>query len=114
MAMGTIMTAKMRRLAVGRRALHVNSSAFAPAETRQTSAYAQTHAAGGVINFGLGQPSPALLPLELMGRAAAHRFQARQDRVLLQYGAAKGFDGFRESIAGFLSGGSRLAERVGA
>lgn len=95
------------------RALHVNGSAFAPLETVQTSAYAQMHATSDVINFGIGQPSPALLPLELMGKAAAHRFQHGKDRILLQYGAAKGFNGFRESIASFLGGRSTRRSAVG-
>jgi DNA-binding transcriptional MocR family regulator len=70
----------------------------------QDSLYAQTHTTPGVINFGLGQPSKSLLPLELFQQAAAHRFQPSQDAALLQYGAGKGYLGYRKALARFLSG----------
>ncbi|TMW62956.1 hypothetical protein Poli38472_005574 [Pythium oligandrum] len=69
----------------------------------QDSPYAQTHTTVDVINFGLGQPSKALLPLELFEQAAQQRFGPRQDRAMLQYGAGKGYSGFRSVLAGFLS-----------
>jgi DNA-binding transcriptional MocR family regulator len=72
--------------------------------TIQSSAYAQTHTNAEVINFGIGQPSPSLLPMELFEKAAKHRFQSSQDIGILQYGAAKGFIGFRRELATFLSG----------
>lgn len=95
---------RWRSTSTAARALHVNSSAFAPLETLQTSRYVQSPAGADVVNLALGQPSPALLPLELMARAAAHRLRPGQDRALLQYGAARGFEGFRERIAAFVGG----------
>lgn len=92
------------------RGVHFNSSAFAPLASVQSSEYAQTHTTSDVINFGLGQPSASLLPLEMLRRAAEHRFQPGQDRALLQYGSARGYRGFREAIAEFLAGKKRHHE----
>ncbi|RLN62734.1 hypothetical protein BBJ28_00018342 [Nothophytophthora sp. Chile5] len=73
-------------------------------KTVQASAYAQTHTTSSVVNFGIGQPSPSLLPVSMFRAAAAQRFQSTQDPVVLQYGAAKGYIGFREEIANVLAG----------
>ncbi|KAH7484544.1 hypothetical protein PRIC1_003855 [Phytophthora ramorum] len=85
------------------RSMHSNRD-LAPVKTVQSSAYAQTHASSSVINFGIGQPSPSLLPLDVLRSAAMDRLKPTQDPVVLQYGAAKGFVGFREEIAKVLAG----------
>ncbi|GMF15232.1 unnamed protein product [Phytophthora lilii] len=77
---------------------------LAPVKSVQSSPYAQTHTSSGVINFGIGQPSESLLPLDMIRDAAMDRLKPTQDPVLLQYGAAKGFIGFREKIAKLLEG----------
>ncbi|RMX65990.1 hypothetical protein KXD40_003137 [Peronospora effusa] len=75
-----------------------------PVKTVQLSAYAQTHASSSVINFGIGQPSASLLPLDMFREAAATRLMPTQDPSMLQYGSAKGFIGFREEIARLVAG----------
>ncbi|CAI5719785.1 unnamed protein product [Peronospora destructor] len=85
------------------RSMH-SSPDVAPVRTVQLSAYAQTHASSSVINFGIGQPSPSLLPLDMFRAAAATRLTPTQDPSLLQYGSAKGFIGFREEIARLVAG----------
>lgn len=54
------------------------------------------------IDFGNGQPSLSLLPLEPLRTAADHCLR-RGDASLLQYGDDQGDVGFRESLAEFLS-----------
>lgn len=56
----------------------------------------------GVIDLGVGQPSPALLPVEIIEAAAAHA-TARRDPALLAYGVEQGERRFREALAGFLA-----------
>jgi 2-aminoadipate transaminase len=56
----------------------------------------------GIIDFGPGQPSPALLPLALLRKAAAHRLDG-DDAPFLAYGAEQGDGYFRTALAGFLS-----------
>ena len=56
----------------------------------------------GMIDFGVGQPSPTLLPLALMKEAAMHRLNTR-DVSLLAYGAEQGDGHFRLALARFLS-----------
>lgn len=58
--------------------------------------------APGVINFGVGQPSPDLLPVELLREASAE-FLAGAEPLDLNYGAIEGDERFRASLAGFLS-----------
>lgn len=58
----------------------------------------------GFIDLGLGDPPDALLPLELIRRAAEARF-AEQDPSFLQYGAEQGDGYFRLALADFLSQG---------
>lgn len=55
----------------------------------------------GVIDLGVGQPSTAILPLEIMRKAAARLDQANP--AILQYGAEYGDDYFRQTLARFLS-----------
>jgi DNA-binding transcriptional MocR family regulator len=56
---------------------------------------------GDVINFGIGQPSPDLLPARLIQEAAAD-FLARADPLELNYGERQGDKRFRASLAEFL------------
>ncbi|KAF1334532.1 Tricarboxylate transporter, partial [Globisporangium splendens] len=81
-----------------------SSTAVGVVKTVQSSPYAQTHTSADIINFGIGQPSPSLLPLELFQKATQHRFQDGQDNALFQYGTGKGYEGFRQDLAAFLSG----------
>lgn len=73
--------------------------------TRQTGAFPQTTTHDDVINLRLGQPSPALLPLEAIAEAAAR--QLRGPELVLQYGRREGTEGFRGSLAAFLTQGYR-------
>lgn len=79
--------------------------AFTPQSTAQYSPQA------GVIDFGIGQPDPSLLPLELMRDAAADRL-GDGDPSYLAYGAEQGDALFRQALAGFLS--QQLADQVDA
>jgi DNA-binding transcriptional MocR family regulator len=56
-----------------------------------------------MIDLGIGQPSPRLLPAEAIARAAAD-CSRRPDRLLLAYGAEQGDAGFRTALARFLEG----------
>ncbi len=58
-----------------------------------------------MIDFGLGQPSPSLLPLHAIAAAATRLGEA--DPLVLQYGTRPGFAGFREALARFLTTGYR-------
>jgi DNA-binding transcriptional MocR family regulator len=57
--------------------------------------------AAGVINFGIGQPSADLLPMDLVRQASERFFEAAQP-LELNYGPRQGSERFRESLAGFL------------
>ena len=57
--------------------------------------------AGDTINLALGHPSPELLPLEPVRKAAAHRLSTG-DRLILQYGLEPGDLGFRRLLGSFL------------
>ena len=59
--------------------------------------------APGVINFGVGQPSQDLLPVDLLREASAD-FMAAAQPLELNYGERQGDRGFREALAGFLDG----------
>jgi 2-aminoadipate transaminase len=63
--------------------------------TEQGGRFVQTSAPPGVINLGLGQPSPRLLPIAAIAEAAAAQLHAGADPLLLQYGAALGYADFR-------------------
>lgn len=71
--------------------------------TRQVGPYPQSPADETILNLGLGQPSPDLLPLDAIREAAARRFAAGTDPLILQYGAMAGYAGFRDALAGFLT-----------
>ena len=62
----------------------------------------------GVINFGIGQPSPDLLPVELI-RTASASFLNHAQPSELNYGERQGDIRFRESLAEFLSEGYSTA-----
>ena len=55
-----------------------------------------------VIDFGNGQPSLSLLPVDALRVAADHAL-AQGDATLLQYGVDPGDEGFRTSLADFLT-----------
>jgi DNA-binding transcriptional MocR family regulator len=56
----------------------------------------------GTVNFGIGQPSPDLLPVELLHKASED-FYKSADSWELNYGEKQGDIRFRESLADFLS-----------
>ncbi|MBP6772501.1 MAG: PLP-dependent aminotransferase family protein [Gemmatimonadaceae bacterium] len=56
----------------------------------------------GLIDFGNGQPSLSLLPVEML-RTATEHFLRAGDATLLQYGADQGDASFRDMLAAFLS-----------
>ena len=56
----------------------------------------------GMIHLGIGQPSPSLLPLSILRKAAEHRLH-QSDATLLAYGAEQGDVHFRTILAQFLS-----------
>ncbi|MGV3710737.1 MAG: PLP-dependent aminotransferase family protein [Gemmatimonas sp.] len=56
----------------------------------------------GVIDFGVGQPTLAELPLDALRRASDHAL-SQGNTAILQYGADHGDGYFRQSLAGFLS-----------
>jgi 2-aminoadipate transaminase len=58
--------------------------------------------APGVINFGVGQPSADLLPVDLI-RTATADFMARAHPLELNYGERQGDEGFRTALAGLLT-----------
>jgi DNA-binding transcriptional MocR family regulator len=58
--------------------------------------------APGTINFGVGQPSADLLPVELI-RTAADDYLRSAQPLELTYGEKQGDSRFRESLATFLS-----------
>jgi 2-aminoadipate transaminase len=58
----------------------------------------------GMIDLGAGDPDFALLPLDMLHRAAKACF-AKNDPSFLQYGAEQGDGYFRMALAGFLSQG---------
>lgn len=58
--------------------------------------------APGVINFGVGQPSADLLPVDLI-QAASADFLAKAQPIELNYGERQGDAGFRDVLAEFLT-----------
>ncbi|MEM9058419.1 MAG: aminotransferase class I/II-fold pyridoxal phosphate-dependent enzyme, partial [Pseudomonadota bacterium] len=56
----------------------------------------------GTINFGVGQPSLDLLPVDLM-RAASERYLGDAVSAELNYGPLQGDARFRESLAELLN-----------
>lgn len=71
--------------------------------TQQGGRYVQSSAPAGVINLALGQPSPRLLPIAELGRAAASQLAADRDPLVLQYGTRLGYEDFRVALAEFLT-----------
>ncbi len=61
----------------------------------------QTHIPPGMIDLGVGDPDFALLPLDMLQRAAEACF-AKNDSSFLQYGAEQGDGYFRLALAEFL------------
>jgi len=57
-----------------------------------------------IIDLGVGQPDPSLLPLAVLRQAATHRL-TQPDASLLQYGMEQGNEYFRLSLAQFISDG---------
>jgi DNA-binding transcriptional MocR family regulator len=55
-----------------------------------------------IIDFGNGQPSLSLLPVDAL-RTAADHFLAQRDAAWLQYGADQGEADFRAALAAFLT-----------
>jgi DNA-binding transcriptional MocR family regulator len=53
------------------------------------------------VAFQIGQPSPSMLPLDVVRLSAEEKF-AETDPLLLQYGYISGYPAFRKSLAGFL------------
>jgi 2-aminoadipate transaminase len=70
--------------------------------TTQGGRFVQTSTPAGVIHLGLGQPSPRLLPLAEIGRAAQAQLGSGGDPLVLQYGTLLGDPEFRRSLAGWL------------
>jgi DNA-binding transcriptional MocR family regulator len=64
----------------------------------------------GTINFGVGQPSADLLPVDLM-KAASDAFLNSAHPVELNYGEVQGDLRFRETLASFLSSGYEATVR---
>jgi DNA-binding transcriptional MocR family regulator len=64
----------------------------------------QLNLPAGLIDFGVGQPEVALLPLDLLKKSAEHRFN-QSDPSPLQYGTEQGNGYFRRALARFLSPG---------
>lgn len=56
----------------------------------------------GTINFGIGQPSADLLPVDLV-QQASHAFFSDAEPFELNYGVTQGDARFLDSLAGFLS-----------
>ena len=64
----------------------------------------QLNLSDAVIDLGVGQPDPSLLPLAVLRQAAKHRL-TQPDASLLQYGMEQGNEYFRRSLAQFISDG---------
>jgi DNA-binding transcriptional MocR family regulator len=68
-----------------------------------TFSSAQKQIPPGTVDLAIGQPSPGLLPVEAMAKAAAH-CTGHPARVLLSYGAEPGDGHFRATLSKFLEG----------
>jgi DNA-binding transcriptional MocR family regulator len=68
-----------------------------------TLSSAQKEIPPGMIDLGIGQPSPGLLPVEAMAKAAGHCTE-HLGCMLLSYGAEQGDGRFRAALSGFLEG----------
>ncbi len=67
-----------------------------------TSQILQSDIPASLIDLGVGNPAPELLPLDLLRQAAAHAL-AQGDAAPLQYGFEAGDVRFRQALAVFLS-----------
>ena len=67
--------------------------------TYQQSEYVQLQVPQGVYNFNSGQPSPQLLPLDLLRSTAG---LSVEEPTFLQYSARQGCPSFRQNLASFL------------
>jgi len=67
-----------------------------------TSQILQSDIPPSIIDLGVGNPAPDLLPLGLLRQAAQHAL-AQDDAAPLQYGYEAGDLRFREALAGFLT-----------
>merc|ERR1712166_1519175 len=54
-----------------------------------------------LLNFKVGQPAPSMLPLDLIRKAAAKKFE-EDDPLYLQYGYISGYKKFRTRLAQFV------------
>ena len=70
--------------------------------TRQDGEFPQSPATEEILDLRVGQPAPSLLPLDLIEAAARDRLCPGRDPLVLQYGVAQGYLGFREALAAFL------------
>lgn len=68
-------------------------------QTTQTGELPQAQAGPDVIDLGLGQPSPRLLPLGMVADAAAAQLGPAADPLVLQYGSIPGALGVRSALA---------------
>jgi 2-aminoadipate transaminase len=55
------------------------------------------------IDFGIGQPDPTLLPMEVIRHATLHRLESKDSHFMLAYGIEQGSGAFRTNLAKFLS-----------
>jgi 2-aminoadipate transaminase len=56
-----------------------------------------------IIDFGIGQPDPTLLPIEAIHHATLHRLESKNSHSMLAYGIEQGSGDFRTNLAKFLS-----------
>ncbi len=64
----------------------------------------QSNVPEGMINFGVGQPDPSLLPVSLLKEAASHHL-SQNDPSLLAYGTEQGDGRLLDALAQFLGDG---------
>lgn len=68
--------------------------------TSQNSQYVQMPVTEGIYDLNVGQPSPQMLPLDLLYSVDRNHIT---DPTFLQYAKQQGYLGFRKELAGFLS-----------
>ncbi|GIL64967.1 hypothetical protein Vafri_18826 [Volvox africanus] len=78
-------------------------SSHSPITTSQKGEYVARQVSNDCIDFSVGQPSPALLPLQALVAASSHRLGSPDAQLLLQYGPRQGYQSFRQSLSSFLS-----------
>ena len=89
---------------VGRFSLRAASRHLRQMNTQAPPKYGQYHipTSDQLVNFQIGQPSPSMLPLDIIRECAANKL-AETDPLLLQYGYIPGYPAFRKSLAKFLT-----------